>query len=85
MADQKVTNLLYLGPAPDDESNVVVTVELTCGCRVTRVVHKRRVCADRSGGYTIAGRVPCPVGHPAPAWQDDHEPMWLISHALGRT
>lgn len=74
--DQAARKLLYLGPDPDDDDSVVVTVELTCRCVITRVLSERRISHSTEVGYGIKGDLPCPKGHPSPAWLHER-PTWL--------
>ncbi|MEM9456173.1 MAG: hypothetical protein AAGF11_18470 [Myxococcota bacterium] len=83
--DQVVRRVLYLGPAPDDDSSVVVTVELTCGCEVTRVLSERRVAKLNEGGFIIKGDIPCPNGHPSPAWLHERTAWFSNRNRLART
>lgn len=66
--DQVVRKVLYLGPAPDDDSSVVVTMELTCGCEITRILSERRITSVSGGSAVVKGDIPCPKGHPSPDW-----------------
>ncbi|MCA9710951.1 MAG: hypothetical protein KDK70_34235 [Myxococcales bacterium] len=63
MASQAVRRLLELHPTPDP-AHVVATLELQCGCRVTRTLPEDRI-VERPGGERFAvGKIPCPQGHP---------------------
>lgn len=59
-----VRRLLDLGPDPDDPTRVLATLELMCGCRVTRSLPEDRVVERPGGERFMVGKVPCPQGHP---------------------
>lgn len=84
MADQVAMRILFLGPAPGDDDNVVVTAELSCGCEITRSLSESRIRGRAGGGQTIAGQIPCPKGHPSPPWVRNRGQS-MIARALGRT
>lgn len=70
MASHAVRRLLDLSPAPNDPTCVLATLELMCGCRVTRTLPEDRI-VERPGGERFAvGKVPCPQGHPVRAPSD---------------
>lgn len=83
-SDQRVREVLYVGPSPDDDRRVVVTMELTCGCRVTQILREDRVSTS-GGRSTVQGTVACPKGHPTPEWMHGQAANSLIRRALGRT
>ena len=63
MPSHAVRRLITVEPAAEP-SRVVVTVELLCGCEITRTIGEDRIL-DRPGGERFAvGKLPCPVGHP---------------------
>jgi len=81
--DQVVRKILYLGPAPGDDDSVVVTMDLTCGCEVTRVLSERRIVRQEGSRCTVKGDVPCPKGHASPPWLNDRG-QWF-SHLFTST
>lgn len=63
MPSHAVRRLIAVEPA-SDPSRVIATMELQCGCRVTKEIGEDRI-VDRPGGERFAvGKLPCPVGHP---------------------
>ena len=82
--DQVVRRVLYLGPAPDDDSSVVVTVELTCGCELTRVLSDRRIAKVTEGSFIVKGDLPCPKGHPSPEWLHERTTWFSGRNRLAR-
>lgn len=64
VASHAVRRLLGLAPSADDPQQVVVTVELMCGCRVTRTIAEDRIVERPGGERFVVGKVPCPQGHP---------------------
>lgn len=83
MADQTVRKVLFMGPARDDETCVVVTMELTCGCTVTREIKSDRVRELSEAGSIVTGEEPCPKDHPVPE-SLKKKGLTLIDRALGR-
>lgn len=63
MPGHAVRRLIAVEPAADP-SQVVVTVELVCGCELTTTIGEDRI-VERPGGERFAvGKLPCPVRHP---------------------
>lgn len=85
MAMQTVRKVLFLGPAEEDETLAVATMELTCGCRVTREVRRERLREISEAGYLVDGEEPCPVGHDVPPSVKNKKKFTLIDRALGRS
>jgi hypothetical protein len=46
---------------------VHATLELACGCTVERTIPGDRLLAREDGTSFVAGKIPCPVGHPVSA------------------
>lgn len=67
VASQPVRRLLDLGPDPDDSTRVRATVELSCGCQVTRSLAEDRIVERPGGEHFAVGKIPCPQGHPVRA------------------
>lgn len=67
VASQPVRRLLDLGPDPDDSTRVCATVELTCGCTVTRSLPEDRIVERPGGEHFAVGKIPCPHDHPVRA------------------
>lgn len=84
MAMQTARKVLFLGPCPEDDGSVVVTVELTCGCRITRVLKHARIRTLAGGGQIVNGELPCPKDHEVPASIRRANTSSFISRALGR-
>lgn len=84
MAMQTARKVLFLGPCPEDDGSVVVTVELTCGCRITRVLEDARIRTLAGGGQIVNGELPCPKDHEVPASIRKARGSSLVSRALGR-
>lgn len=83
-SNQRVRQIHYLGPSPEDESWVVATVELSCGCQITRTLRERRIETLAGGRPVVLGELPCPTGHPTPRWMKGRRTSWLVKNALGR-
>ncbi|MCA9653412.1 MAG: hypothetical protein H6712_05680 [Myxococcales bacterium] len=66
MPSHSVRRLIALEPAPQPDS-VIATVELVCGCRVTRTISEDRIVERPDGERFAVGKIPCPVGHPVRA------------------
>lgn len=61
MVSQSATRILELA-AVDEPGKIRATLELTCGCVVTRTVARDRILDDVDPPRAV-GKYPCPEGH----------------------
>ncbi|MCA9654856.1 MAG: hypothetical protein H6712_06065 [Myxococcales bacterium] len=80
---QTVRKVLFMGPCSHDDNSLVTTMELTCGCQVTRTIRGSRVRSLGDSGVVIRGEEECPKGHELPASLRRGGPSF-ITRALGR-
>jgi hypothetical protein len=68
VASQAVQRLIDVGPVAGDPTRVAVTLELQCGCTITRTLPEDRIVERGPSGERFAvGKYPCPRGHPVRA------------------
>jgi hypothetical protein len=58
MAAQRALRLLHAEPL--DTDRVMATLELGCGCVVTRAIAADRIQQTVEGATLVAGKFPCP-------------------------
>lgn len=63
MASHAVRRVLSLLPAALP-AQVDATLELQCGCQVSRTIAEDRVVQRPDGERFVVGKLPCPIGHP---------------------
>ena len=56
--------LHILRERPLDSGQLEVTLQLACGCTLTRAIPRSRVVQTDDGRRFAAGKYPCPAGHP---------------------
>jgi len=69
MASHAVRRLIELRALADDPTRLEATLELQCGCRVTRTIAEDRVVERPGGERFVVGKIPCPERHPVRASQ----------------
>lgn len=62
MASQAAVAIRELQPA-ESSGRVIATLELACGCVVTREIARDRILDDIEPPRAV-GKYPCPEGHP---------------------
>lgn len=67
VASQAVKHLIDLAPVEGDPTRVVATLELLCGCTITRTIAEDRIVERASGERFAVGKYPCPQDHPVRA------------------
>jgi hypothetical protein len=72
VASQAVHRLIDVSPLAGDPTRVVATLELQCGCTITRTLPEDRIVERGPSGERFAvGKYPCPQGHPVRARQSE--------------